>query len=178
MTRDVASTSPGVLPRRPKTGGRKKGTPNKSTVARKRAIEAIKASGKDPVTFFADLLRNEDAPLELRFQAAEELAPFVHPKLASIEARTGGHTHTKIVCDSWRLCWPTIDLAAVLWSTAQVPLMRQQRIGIEQQGKSRTGGFGGTPAEILMGRGRVPQRPYGSSWMRHSKRAGERLPAE
>jgi hypothetical protein len=93
MSRDVASTPPGVLPRRPKHGGRKKGTPNKSTVARQRAIEAIRASGKDPVTFFADQLRNEDAPLELRFQAAKELAPFVHPKLASIEARTGGQTH-------------------------------------------------------------------------------------
>src|SRR5262245_30348734 len=93
MTRDPASTSPGVLPRRRKTGDRKKGTPNMRTVERQRAIEAIKASGKDPVSFFADLLRNESAPLELRFQAAKELAPFVHPKLSSIEARTGGATH-------------------------------------------------------------------------------------
>jgi hypothetical protein len=93
MSRDVALTPPGLLPRRQKTGGRKRGTPNKRTVERQRAIETIKASGKDPVSFFADLLRNESAPLELRFQAAKELAPFVHPKLSSIEARTGGHTH-------------------------------------------------------------------------------------
>jgi len=93
MTRDVASTSPGVLPRRPKTGGRKAGTPNKRTVERQRAIEAIKASGRDPISFFADLLRNEAAPLELRFQAAKELAPYVHAKLASVESRGGGHTH-------------------------------------------------------------------------------------
>ena len=50
-------------------------------------------SGKDPVTFFAEILRNERAPLDLRFAAAKELAPFMHPKLASIEARTGGKTH-------------------------------------------------------------------------------------
>ena len=81
------------LLRRPKTGGRRAGTPNKKTVERQRAIEAIKASGKDPISFFADLLRNEDAPLDLRFQDARELAPFVHPKLASVEARMGGQTH-------------------------------------------------------------------------------------
>ena len=73
MIRDVASTSPAVLPRRQKTGGRKVGTPNKRTLERQRAVEAIKASGKDPVSFFADLLRNESAPLELQFQAAKEL---------------------------------------------------------------------------------------------------------
>src|SRR5262245_12151140 len=103
MTRDTASTSPGVLPRRRKTGGRKKGTPNKRTVERQRAIEAIKASGRDPVSFFADLLRNENAPLELRFQAAKELAPFVHPRLASVEARTGGATHEDRLAEVQRL---------------------------------------------------------------------------
>jgi hypothetical protein len=93
MIRDVASTSPGVLPRRRKTGGRKKGTPNKNTLVRQRAIEAIKASGKDPISFFADLLRNESAPLELRFQAAKELAPFMHPRLSSVEARASAGSH-------------------------------------------------------------------------------------
>jgi hypothetical protein len=84
---------PSILPRKRKTGGRKKGTPNKRTAARQAAIAAITASGKDPITFFADLLKNEQAPLELRFQAAKELAPYTHPKLASIESRTGGRTH-------------------------------------------------------------------------------------
>src|SRR5262245_28997887 len=81
------------LPKRRKTGGRQKGTPNKRTVERQVAIEAIKASGKSPMAFFADLLANEQAPLDLRFQAAKELAPFVHPRLASIESRQGGMTH-------------------------------------------------------------------------------------
>src|SRR6476660_8793988 len=74
-------------------GGRKKGTPNKRTAERQAMLAAIKASGNDPISFFADLLRNEQAPLELRFQAAKELAPYTHPKLASIESRTGGRTH-------------------------------------------------------------------------------------
>jgi hypothetical protein len=38
--------------------------------------------GRDAITFFSELLRNEEAPLELRFQAAKELAPYVHPKLS------------------------------------------------------------------------------------------------
>ena len=81
------------VPVRKKRGGRKKGSKNKRTVERAKTIEAITASGKDPVTFFAEILRNEAAPLDLRFAAAKELAPFMHPKLASIEARTGGRTH-------------------------------------------------------------------------------------
>ena len=86
---------PLLAPRRPKPpgSGRKKGTPNKATLAHRTAVAALKASGKDPITFFSDLLRNESAPLDLRFQAAKELAPYVHPKLASVEARTGGMTH-------------------------------------------------------------------------------------
>jgi hypothetical protein len=81
------------LQKRQKTGGRQRGTPNKKTIERQAAIAAIKASGKSPMAFFADILGNEQAPLELRFQAAKELAPFVHPKLASTESRSGGMSH-------------------------------------------------------------------------------------
>jgi hypothetical protein len=63
------------------------------TVERAKAIAAITASGRDPITFFSELLRNEEAPLELRFQAARELAPYVHPKLASVESRPGSMSH-------------------------------------------------------------------------------------
>lgn len=84
---------PPAITRRQKTGGRQKGTPNKKTAERAKLIADLKFSGKDPVTFFAEILRNEAAPLDLRFAAAKELAPFMHPKLASIEARTGGRTH-------------------------------------------------------------------------------------
>jgi hypothetical protein len=89
----VGDSTPVGLPKRQKTGGRQKGTLNKRTAERQAALTAIKASGKSPMAFFADLLGNEQAPLELRFQAAKELAPYVHPKLASIESRTGGMTH-------------------------------------------------------------------------------------
>ena len=83
----------GAALRRPKTGGRKKGTPNKRTVKRQQLLATITASGTDPISFFSDLLQNEAATLDLRFQAAKELAPYVHPKLTSIEARAGGMGH-------------------------------------------------------------------------------------
>jgi hypothetical protein len=89
----IGNSAPVGLPKRQKTGGRQKGTPNKRTAERQAAIAAIKASGTSPMAFFAELLGNEQAPIELRFQAAKELAPYVHPKLASIESRSGGMTH-------------------------------------------------------------------------------------
>jgi hypothetical protein len=78
---------------RKKRGGRRKGSKNRRTLERAKVLAAIKASGADPVSFFADLLQNESAPLDLRFQAAKELAPYVHPRLASIESRLGARTH-------------------------------------------------------------------------------------
>jgi hypothetical protein len=53
----------------------------------------LKFSGRDPVAFFAEILRNEAAPLDLRFAAARELAPYMHAKLCSIEARNAGKSH-------------------------------------------------------------------------------------
>jgi hypothetical protein len=82
-----------VLPRRKKTGGRQKGTPNKRTIERNRQLAELKVSGRDPITFFTSILSNEYAPLELRFQAAKELAPYVHPELSSVESRPGSTSH-------------------------------------------------------------------------------------
>jgi hypothetical protein len=82
-----------VLPRRKKTGGRKKGTPNKRTIERNRQLADLKFSGQDPITFFTAIMRDEEAPYEERKYAAAELLPYYHPKLSSVEARTGGASH-------------------------------------------------------------------------------------
>jgi hypothetical protein len=71
-----------------KTGGRKKGTPNRVTLDRERHVEA---TGLTPLQYFLGLLRDPAQPDDVRFQAAKEAAPYVHPKLASIE---GNMTHT------------------------------------------------------------------------------------
>jgi hypothetical protein len=79
------------------------GTPNKRTAALRAAIADLLGPGSDPRTFFAAILRNAGAPLELRFAAAKALAPFMHPKLSSIEARTGGKTHEDRLREAQRL---------------------------------------------------------------------------
>ena len=76
-----------------KTGGCQKGSLNKSTLARQKALAALIVDAKGPVSFFTSIMRDETAPFEKREAAADRLLPYYHPKLASIEARTGGQTH-------------------------------------------------------------------------------------
>ena len=72
---------------------------------------ALKPSQVDPVSFFADVLRNEEAPRALRREAAKMLLPYYHPKLdglgplpALAEGRGNALRHSRSL----------IDLAAML----------------------------------------------------------------
>jgi len=65
----------------PKTGGRKRGTPNKASAARE--VE-IRASGLTPLEYMLQVMRDEEAPTELRLDAAVRAAPFVHARLSSV----------------------------------------------------------------------------------------------
>ena len=64
-----------------KTGGRKKGTPNKASAARE--VE-IRASGMTPLEYMLQVMRDVAAPTELRLDAAARAAPYVHPRLSSV----------------------------------------------------------------------------------------------
>src|SRR5262245_53370926 len=79
----------------PKTpgSGRVKGTPNKATAAHRQALEAMKVDTTDPLSFFMSILKNPKAPYEERKAAARELLPYSHPKLSSVESRTGTKSH-------------------------------------------------------------------------------------
>lgn len=79
----------------PKTpgSGRKKGSVNKVTKAHREALEQMKVDCTDPMSFYISVLRNPDAPFAEKKFAASELFPYSHPKLSSIEARSGGKTH-------------------------------------------------------------------------------------
>jgi hypothetical protein len=66
----------------PKTGGRKKGTPNKKTA---RLQEIINASGVTPLEHMLGVLRDPNASATERFEAAKAAAPYVHARLAAIE---------------------------------------------------------------------------------------------
>lgn len=65
-----------------KTGGRKKGVPNKATAAK---LAAVESSGLTPLDFMLQLMRDEKQPLAMRANAAKDAAPYVHARLAAIE---------------------------------------------------------------------------------------------
>ena len=90
---ETFNNHPVIPPLGKKRGGRKRGSKNKRTLEREKAIATVRASGIDPITFFSDLLKNENTPIDLRFQAAKELAPYVHPRLQSVESRPGQMSH-------------------------------------------------------------------------------------
>ena len=66
----------------PKSGGRQKGTGNKATA---KLVAEIAKSGKTPLQFLLDRMRNTKADMSERIDCAKAAAPYVHPKLASIE---------------------------------------------------------------------------------------------
>ncbi len=63
-----------------KTGGRKKGTPNK---ANKQRQQQVAASGLTPLDYMLQVMRDEKATRDERMDAAKSAAPYVHPRLAT-----------------------------------------------------------------------------------------------
>lgn len=51
----------------------------------KELVEKIEASGLTPLDYMLNILRDESMDTESRFEAAKAAAPYVHPKLASVE---------------------------------------------------------------------------------------------
>jgi hypothetical protein len=78
-----------------KTGGRKKGTPNRLTSeVRERMME-----GKTPLDYMMRVMRDGTADVARRDWAAQAEAPYLHPRLASSEvhAQISGPTHEERV---------------------------------------------------------------------------------
>lgn len=67
-----------------KTGGRQKGSLNKATASRETEIAA---SGLTPLNYMLKMLRDENQSAEDRKWAAQNAAPYVHPKLSAIAAK-------------------------------------------------------------------------------------------
>ena len=70
-----------------KTGGRRKGTPNRRT-AELRAEMA--ASGEMPLDFLLSTMRNPAENPSVRFQAAKAACPYTSPQLQAIAVRNLG----------------------------------------------------------------------------------------
>lgn len=65
-----------------KTGGRQKGTPNRASQTRQ--IE-IAASGETPLDYMLRVMRDQTQDHDRRDEMAKAVAPYVHPKLATVE---------------------------------------------------------------------------------------------
>lgn len=64
--------------------GRKKGA---ITTRTREIAEAALAEGLTPLSFMLQIMRDESAPRAERLDMAKAAAPFIHPKLSSIEAK-------------------------------------------------------------------------------------------
>lgn len=71
----------GRPPGLPKTGGRKKGTPNKASLA---VAEQLSAMGCYPVAILAGIAMNEMEETPHRIRAASELLSYCYPKRAPV----------------------------------------------------------------------------------------------
>lgn len=76
--------------------GRKRGSANVKTseIARRAAAEGI-----TPLEYMLNVLRDDSAEPNLRFEAAKAAAPYMHPRLAAIEhtGKDGGPLTVEIV---------------------------------------------------------------------------------
>ena len=76
--------------------GRRKGTTGiKSTKTRERIAVAERAiaSGVTPLDYMLSILRDESNDKTERFAAAKECAPYIHPRLSSVEANVKVSEH-------------------------------------------------------------------------------------
>lgn len=77
--------------------GRKAGVRNRATEKQRAAIEG---SGLTPLDYMLSVLRNTDADPKDRMWAAEKAAPYVHPKLATVEHTGKGGGAVQIIISS------------------------------------------------------------------------------
>jgi hypothetical protein len=97
--------------------GRKRGSRLKNPPRTRSAITAMEAAaaGLTPVDYLLAIMRNETLDMPVRLEAAKAVAPFVHPRLSSVEARVAT-VHT--------MAGPVLDLRAaeILSSLDQLAL--------------------------------------------------------
>ena len=68
----------------PGSHGRPPGRRNDRTMAQ---IHAVEDSGITPLDYLVSVYRDKSKPIEFRMAAAKAAAPYVHPRLATIELK-------------------------------------------------------------------------------------------
>ena len=79
-----------------KTGGRKKGTPNKGVI---KPYKQPPPEGMTPLDYLLSVMRSAQEPTDLRVGAAKAAAPYVHRALKAIEVSgpEGGPIEQRVV---------------------------------------------------------------------------------
>jgi hypothetical protein len=77
--------------------GRKKGSVSEPTRLRVAVAEQALRSGLTPLDYMLSILRDESRDEKDRFAAAKEAAPYLHPRLASVEANVKVSEHEDAV---------------------------------------------------------------------------------
>ena len=78
----------------PKTGGRKKGTPNKATLT---VAEKLESLGCDPIEGMARIAMDEKNSPETRGRYFSELAQYVYPKRKPVDDSIEHNTVTNVM---------------------------------------------------------------------------------
>ena len=74
-------------------GGARKGAGRKAGSATKRTREIADAAAKadlTPLGYMLSVLQDDGQPMAVRFEAAKHSAPYVHPRLSSVDASVKG----------------------------------------------------------------------------------------
>jgi len=117
-----------------KTGGRKKGVPNKRTLQRQEALQqAVKAAAEatgttmfdgDAHALLALIYRNEALPIDLRADAAKSAIRFEKPALASTDNRNTDTT-------TYLVALPSGETMTQEWKAKYAPQPAQADKGTE-----------------------------------------------
>ncbi len=68
-------------------GGHKRGSKNKTTIAREHAAKEGPNKNLTPLQHMLKLMRDPKQPLEVRMEMAKAAAPYMHPRLQSTTVR-------------------------------------------------------------------------------------------
>ena len=162
---------------RPKTGGRKKGVGNLR--ARYLSEQAAKA-GLTPKDYLLGVLRDPRASIERRDWAAATLAPYVHPRLAAIEARVDQYNQVEMrvtraelaaeakrrIDAAFREYSPpeTIDMPPSIDTPAVLPEPPEQPKEPVIREYARPGPLAAAPEVARLPVRHRPPRPIGDGW--------------
>ena len=88
-----------------KTGGRKKGTPNKKTT------ELMELLGDyNPIVRLIEIAKDENTSLDMQVKINLDLLPYIYPKRKSIDMNSNDMPEVKIYINHEEVCKQTVSM--------------------------------------------------------------------